>query len=110
MSKIKGICPIIATPFTKTGEVDYESLENLVHTLTTGGCHGVTLFGIAGEYYKISEEESKQMVSVTVTECKKQAVPAIISVTQHSTEIAVKQAKYYQEAGADCIMILPPFF
>ena len=30
MNDIKGICPIIATPFTDCGEVDYEGLEKLV--------------------------------------------------------------------------------
>ena len=28
--ELKGICPIIATPFTRIGEVDYESLEREV--------------------------------------------------------------------------------
>ena len=40
MKDIKGICPIIATPFTEKGEVDYEDLANLVKTLCLGGCHG----------------------------------------------------------------------
>ena len=57
MTEIKGICPIIATPFKENGEVDYRSLDNLVRVLIKGGCHAVTLFGIAGEYYKLSDEE-----------------------------------------------------
>ena len=70
MTEIKGICPIIATPFLENGEVDYESLENLVKTLLLGGCHAVTLFGIAGEYYKLTDEERKKMVAVTVKAAK----------------------------------------
>jgi len=62
MNDIKGICPIIATPFTDCGEVDYESLEKLVRHLIKGGCNAVTLFGIAGEYYKLSDDERKKMV------------------------------------------------
>jgi len=110
MIDIKGICPIIATPFTDSGEVDYESVENLIKELIKGGCHAVTLFGIAGEYYKLSDEERKKMVELTVRVCKENSGKLIISVTDHATEVAVKQAKYFEEAGADCLMLLPPFF
>ena len=110
MVEIKGICPIIAATFHENGEVDYESLENLVKTLIKGGCHAVTLFGIAGEYYKLSDEERKKMVEVTVKAAKEAGGKTIISVTDHATEVAVKTAKFFEEAGADCLMLLPPFF
>lgn len=110
MTEIKGICPIIATPFTEKGEVDYVSLERLVKHLINGGCHAVTLFGIAGEYYKLTDEERKQMTKVTVKAAKEAGGKAIISVTDHSTEVAVKTAKFFEESGADCLMLLPPFF
>ena len=108
--ELKGICPIIATPFTKTGLVDYESLEREVSCMADNGCHGVTLFGIAGEYYKLSDEESARMVRVVVDTCKKKGIPSIISVTQHATELAVQRARFYQDCGADSLMLLPPFF
>lgn len=110
MIEIKGICPIIATPFTENGSVDYEDLYNLVSTLIKGGCDAVTLFGIAGEYYKLTDEERKKMVEVTVTAAKKNGGKTIISVTDHATEVAVKTAKMFEEMGADCLMMLPPFF
>ncbi len=110
MSEIKGICPIIATPFLDNGEVDYSSLDNLVKRLIKGGCHAVTLFGIAGEYYKLSDDERKKMVEVTVRAAKEAGGKTIISVTDHATEVAVKTAKFFEKAGADCLMLLPPFF
>lgn len=110
MTEIKGICPIIATPFTENGEVDYESLDKLVKHLIHGGCHAVTLFGIAGEYYKLSDEERRKMVEVTVKAAKEAGGKTIISVTDHATEVAVKTAKFFEQAGADCLMLLPPFF
>lgn len=108
--KLKGICPIIATPFTETGEVDYDSLQNEVYYLADNGCHGVTLFGIAGEYYKLSEDEMDRMTRVVVDACKQKGIPSIVSVTQHATEVAVKRARFYEDCGADGLMLLPPFF
>jgi 4-hydroxy-tetrahydrodipicolinate synthase len=110
MVQVKGIAPIIATPFTPSGGVDYDSFRNVVSTLIKGGCHAVTLFGIAGEYYKLSGEECNALVKITVEECRRLNGTAIISVTQHAAEVAVDQAKYYADAGADMLMVLPPFF
>ncbi len=110
MKEIKGIAPIIATTFTENGEVDYEDLYNLVKHLIEGGCHAVTLFGIAGEYYKLSDEERVEMAKVVVKACKENNGTSIISVTDHATENAVKSAKLFEELGADCLMMLPPFF
>ena len=108
--ELKGICPIIAAPFTREGDVDYDSLQNEIYWLADHGAHAVTLFGIAGEYYKLSEAESDQMVHVVVDACHKKGIPSIVSVTQHATEVAVKRARQYQEWGADSLMLLPPFF
>ena len=110
LTEIKGICPIIAAPFTDNGEVDYESLDKLVKHLLNGGCHAVTLFGIAGEYYKLSDDEREKMAQVTIKAAKEVGGKTIISVTDHSTEVAVKRAKQFEEMGADCLMLLPPFF
>ncbi len=108
--ELKGICPIIAAPFTASGEVDYDSLQNEICWLADHGAHAVTLFGIAGEYYKLSDQEAENMVHVVVDACRKKGIPSIVSVTQHATEVAVKRARQYQEWGADSLMLLPPFF
>ena len=110
LTEIKGICPIVAAPFTDNGEVDYESLDKLVKHLLNGGCHAVTLFGIACEYYKLSDDEREKMAQVTIKAAKEVGGKTIISVTDHSTEVAVKRAKHFEELGADCLMLLPPFF
>jgi dihydrodipicolinate synthase/N-acetylneuraminate lyase len=107
---LKGICPAVATPFTERGEVDYSSYRNLLRELIRGGCHGITLFGIAGEYYKLTETEERELVKITVEECKKGKVASIVSITKHATNVAVDWARSVAEAGADCLMVLPPFF
>lgn len=110
MKEIKGVCPIIAAPFTDKGEVDYKSLEQLVRELIRGGCHAVTLFGIAGEYYKLTDDERMEMAIAAAKVCHEENGTLIVSVTDHSTEIAVERARLFETVGADCLMILPPFF
>lgn len=107
---IRGICPIVAAPFAADESVDYDSLRNLVATLAKGGCHALTLFGIAGEYYKLSEAEQREMMRVVIDESHRHGVPVIVSDTRHSTANAIEFAKEIQTAGTDCMMILPSFF
>jgi 4-hydroxy-tetrahydrodipicolinate synthase len=107
---LEGICPIIATPFTDGGAVDYDGMRRLIAALIEGGCHALTLFGIAGEYYKLTEEEERRMAALTIEECRRGGVPSIVSVTRHATAVAVEAARRFEDAGADCLMLLPPFF
>ena len=107
---LKGMYPIIATPFNNDGSVDYEGFENVIKTLITGGCEGATLFGIAGEYYKLSADEKEKLAVLAVKTCHKYGGNAVISVTEHATEVACEQAKHFEALGADCLMLLPPFF
>ncbi|MBO4708254.1 MAG: dihydrodipicolinate synthase family protein, partial [Kiritimatiellae bacterium] len=95
---IKGICPIVAAPFAKDESVDYDSLRNLAATLAKGGCHALTLFGIAGEYYKLDDAEQREMMRVTIDEAHRHNVPVIVSNTRHSTANAIAFAREIEKA------------
>ena len=106
----RGIFPIAPATFTASGAFDYESYRSAVEAMLDGGCPGVTLFGIAGEYYKLSYEEECRLLDMTVEICRSRGKLCIISNTRHATEVAVDWARAIEQAGADCMMILPPFF
>ena len=108
--EIKGIVPIIAAPFTDSGAVDYESLRSELKYMKDVGCDGATLFGIAGEYYKLTDAECEKLIGVTVEECRRLGLHSVISCTPHSTIAAIERAKLIESSGADCMMLLPPFF
>ncbi|MDD1783396.1 dihydrodipicolinate synthase family protein [Enterovibrio sp. ZSDZ35] len=108
--ELAGVNPIAAMPFTQDGKVDTLSFIRLIEHLKTTGCHGITLFGIASEFYKLTEKEKEQLATVFVQLLAESDVYSCISVTDHSTEVAVERARYYQALGANCLMLLPPFF
>lgn len=110
MKEIKGVCPIIAAPFTNDGEIDYKSFENLTNHLVKCGANGLALFGVASEFHKLTDEERYKMAEIFINIIKPTEVYSVLSVTDHSTEVAVKRAKHYEKLGADCLMLLPPFF
>ncbi len=108
--KIRGVFPIAPATFDHRGAFDYDSYRAALRAMIQGGCPGVTLFGIAGEYYKLSYDEELAALRITVEECHRLGVPCIVSNTRHATEVAVDWAKTIADAGADCMMVLPPFF
>lgn len=106
--ELSGVCPIAATPFTENGDIDIASFRNLLKTLAIGGCHGIILFGIAGEFYKLSDEERERMIRVAVDELADYDVPLLASITHQSAKIAADEATFVEEAGLNGIMVLPP--
>ena len=100
----------MSTPFTAQGEVDIEAMAALIRHLVAIGSHGVTLFGLVTEFHKLTDTERESMARCLLRELDGTDVYSLISVTDHSTEVAVQSAKRYESMGADAIMLLPPHF
>lgn len=108
--EIAGICPIAPAVFDDAGAIDHAGYERCCAELIRRGAQALTLFGIAGEYYKLDRDEEELLLDATIRVCHANGVPAIVSNTRHSTESALKWAGRIESSGADCMMVLPPFF
>ena len=108
--EIKGICPSAPAVYHGDGSVDYAGYEKCCASLIALGAQALTLFGIAGEYYKMDTDEEKKLIASSVKACHENNAPVIISNTKHSTISAIRRAKEIEDSGADCMMVLPPFF
>lgn len=104
-----GVIPILSTPFTPEGAVDHESFRDLIEAAIAGGAHGIAMFGLASEYYKLSEEERVLLVQTLVRQAARRC-PVIVSIAAHSTVLAKREAAQAEDCGADALMLLPPFF
>lgn len=110
VERIQGVNPIVAMPFTASGEIDSQSFSRLLAHLSGTGVDGLTLFGIASEFPKLNDEERERLAQQFIGELRGSGVFRAMSVTDHATEMAVKRAVHYQQMGADALMLLPPFF
>lgn len=107
---IQGVCPIVDTPFTDEGNVDYESLENLINVLTSNGCHALAMFGVASEFYKLTDYERKRMTELLIEKCEDSNASSVVSITPYATRTAVAEAERAESLGADALMVFPPAF
>ena len=106
---IQGVIPILPTPFVEGGEIDMSSFLCAIDTAIRHKAAGVAMFGLASEYYKLSDAERFRCTSALIQHVARR-VPVIVSIVAHSTEVAVKDAKFAEHEGADAVMVLPPFF
>ncbi len=110
-NSLEGIVPIVAATFTPEGKLDEDSFQSVVRYLVQSGVSGLTLFGLATEFYKLTDAEKSRMQALLLAETTKAAQAwGIISITDHSWEIAVERARNAEAQGADGLMLLPPFF
>ncbi|CAN2217594.1 DapA Dihydrodipicolinate synthase/N-acetylneuraminate lyase [Candidatus Nanopelagicaceae bacterium] len=107
---IKGVCPVLSVPFTKSGEVDYESFRALCQWIIGIGTQSTLFFGVASENIKLSDPERYQLLDILLTEREGSNLKVITTVADHSSELAVNRAKDYEAMGVDYINILPPTF
>ena len=67
------------------------------------------MFGLASEFYKLSDADREALIEAAF-DARVPDQTAIVSVMAHSREVARKQARRAEEAGADAPMLLPTFF
>jgi len=112
MSKeISGIVPIIAATFTSSGTLDEDSFQSLIRHLIATNASALTLFGLATEFYKLTDSDRAQLQKLLLAETAySESVSGIISITHHSWEVACQRARDAEAQGADALMLLPPYF
>lgn len=109
-TELRGVYPVVSTPFQADGAVDHDGIERLIEAQIDRGIHGVVLFGIAAEFYKLSDAERRRIVETAAGTLAGTPTNLVVSVTDHATRRAVAFAEFAAATGADALMALPPFF
>ena len=109
MKNLSGVYPIATTPFHSDGSVDFDSQDRLIDYLLDQGAHGLGLFGNASEGYTLSASERIELMR-RIAKRVNGRVPLVASSGHTGTDAAVELSKEMEDLGADCLMVLPPYF
>lgn len=112
--KIKGIFHLSLTPFDKNGDLNVPALRESIRMVTENkdleGEDIVFLaLGTTGEFYAMSEAENKTVVDVVCEEVNGK-FPVMIGSGRAGTKNTVEFSKYAQAAGADGLLVVPPYY
>ena len=104
-----GACTAVVTPFDDTGAVDYAALEALLEEQIQSGIDAICICGTTGETATLS---TREYISVVET-CVKRIggrIPVIAGAGSNDTAKAAYLAQHAQEAGADALLIVTPYY
>ena len=103
-----GVCTALVTPFLD-GKVNYPMVQQLLRQQVDAGITAVVLAGTTGESATLSDREKIELFS-----CAKEYVgntcKIIAGTGSNSTEHAVELSIAAQEAGADALLVVSPYY
>lgn len=98
----------IVTPFTND-HVDYEKLEELIEFQIKEGTDCIVVCGTTGEASTMPDEEHISVIKFAVDKVNKR-IPVIAGAGSNDTKHAIKLSKDAEEAGADAILSVTPYY
>ncbi|RDE09549.1 dihydrodipicolinate synthase family protein [Pelagibacterium lacus] len=102
----RGVYVIAATPFDDNGAVDQDSINSMVDGYLAAGVSGITILGMMGEANKLSEAESKSVITGVLNRVD-QRVPVVVGVSSAGLDPLVALSKFSMDAGAAGVMATP---
>ncbi len=103
-----GVLPAVVTPF-RNGEVDEESLRQLIEFQIEDGVHGIVPCGTTGESATLSHEEHDRVVEIAVDQVKGR-VPVVAGTGSNNTVEAIRLTAHAKDAGADGVLMISPYY
>lgn len=108
--EIKGVCAALCSPFDKTGEqFDDGRFTALVDEMIDVGMHGFVLCGGTGEFAYLRPDEKRHIIELGCSHIGDRAAK-IAQTSAINLVDAIELAKHAEGAGADGLMVLPPYF
>jgi len=110
LQELKGICAALCTPFTEDGEaVDEQALKDHIDSMLEAGVHIILVCGGTGEFAYLRPEERKRIAEIASKHINGRA-GFMVQTSAINTADAVEYAQHAEGVGADCLLILPPYF
>ncbi|MBQ1223953.1 MAG: 4-hydroxy-tetrahydrodipicolinate synthase [Oscillospiraceae bacterium] len=104
-----GACVAIVTPFLPNGEVDFDTLGNLIEFQIAKGTDAITICGTTGEKSTLADGEHKECIEYCV---KKVAgrVPVIAGTGGNDTRYSLSLCQHAESVGADALLCVTPYY
>ena len=99
----------LVTPMTVAGEVDYAALSALIAWHIAQKTDALVVLGTTGEASTLSREEQQQIVTLAVKEVGGR-MPVFAGAGTNSTASTVERVQAVKTWGADCALVVTPYY
>jgi len=105
---LTGAITALATPF-RGKDISFGDLKRLVEHQIKGGIDGIVPVGTTGESPTLTSEEHMDVTRATI-EFARGRVPVIAGTGSNSTAEALDYTRLSDEAGADAVLVVTPYY
>lgn len=106
MASLRGIVPVLATPYDQGGEIVESEVRALVRWLLAQGVHGLAAVGEASESSRMTREERLRLAEIVFDEAGGR-VPVIVGVSAPNARESAILAEHAASLGADAVFLMP---
>ena len=106
---MRGCATALVTPFKIDGAIDEKRMRALVERQINGGVRLLVPCGTTGESATMTEEEDARVIALTIEVARGHA-KVIAGAGSNSTASAIEYSKRAQEAGADAVLQVAPWY
>ena len=99
----------IVTPFTEDGTVNFNKFEELIEWHIAEGTDAIIVCGTTGESATLPIDEHKALIKFCVEKVNGR-IPVIAGAGSNDTQHAIGTTKFAEEAGADAILSVVPYY
>lgn len=111
--KLQGSVIVQLCPYTKQGNIDLDGLRENTRFILDFAKKGKDIVlltnGSTSEFYANTVEDQKKVIKTTIETVAGQ-VPVIAGVSQAAAGLTIKMARYAKEVGADCALVVSPYY
>ncbi|MCY3769336.1 MAG: dihydrodipicolinate synthase family protein [Gammaproteobacteria bacterium] len=108
--RLKGVCTPVCTVFAENGRgIDETAQKRHIDTLVESGVHILCICGGTGEFSFLTREERLALAELAAGQVRGRA-RLIVHVSAVMTEETIEYARHAEGVGADCLLVLPPYF
>lgn len=109
MAIFTGAGVAITTPFTKTGEIDYDTFRTQIEYQIQNGTDAIIVCGTTGEASCLSHEEHLDCIKFCCEVVNKR-IPVIAGTGSNCTETAIYLSTEAEKYGVDGLLIVTPYY
>ncbi len=104
----RGVFPVAPTPFTETGDLDLDGQRRVLDCMIDQGVDGVCILANYSEQFLLTDAERDTLTELCLGHVAGR-VPVIVTTSHFSTRIAAERARKAAAAGAQMLMLMPPY-
>src|SRR3989339_933832 len=108
-SPYSGTWTALITPFKQDQSIDEKALRHLVELQVEAKVTGIVPVGTTGESPTTTAEEDFRIYKICVEQARKR-IKVMCGTGSNCTREAVEHTKNAQKAGADCVLIVCPYY